>query len=100
MIISSFHFGIFSMQIYTTTCESMKAVPVLVCVLLVIITSSAASPGRKLAGADGQQTDEGQTKMSTIDGRPGTGYGNHSCSIGRYPSCSKRLEKVASNRRG
>jgi hypothetical protein len=99
MIISSFNFGIFSMQIYTTTCESMKAVPVLVCVLLVI-TLSAASPMRKLAGADGQQTDEGQTKMSTIDGRPGTGYGNHTCSIGRYPSCSKSLEKVASNRRG
>ncbi|KAM0853895.1 hypothetical protein ACQ4PT_050777 [Festuca glaucescens] len=77
----------------------MKAVPVFVCILLVI-TSSAAARARKLAGDDGQQTGETQTKMEVIDGRPSSGYGDHSCPRSMFPDCSQRLEKVASNGRG
>jgi hypothetical protein len=76
-----------SFQIYTTTCESMKAVPVLVCILLVI-TLSAAAPARKLARDDGQQTGETQTKMEVIDGRPSSGYGDHVCRRSMFPGCS------------
>uniref|UniRef100_A0ACD5Y4G7 Uncharacterized protein n=1 Tax=Avena sativa TaxID=4498 RepID=A0ACD5Y4G7_AVESA len=77
----------------------MKTVQVLACVLLVI-TSSAASPARKLAGDDGQQTGEAQTKMEVIDGRPSSGYGEHVCPRSQYPGCSQRLENVTSNHRG
>jgi hypothetical protein len=71
----------------TTTCESMKAVPVLVCILLVI-TLSAAAPARKLVRDDGQQTGETQTKMEVIDGRPSSGYGDHVCPRSMFPGCS------------
>lgn len=79
--------------------SSMKAVPALVCILL-MITSSAALP-RKLVGNEGQQTGETLEKSAVnVDGRPSDGYGDHGCPRAMFPSCSERLEQVASNRLG
>jgi ABC-type Fe3+ transport system permease subunit len=77
----------------------MDGVAVLACIILVI-TSSAAAPARKLAGDDGQQTAETQTKMKGNDWRPMSGVGDHHCPARMLPCCPPTLGKAAPKCRG
>ncbi|KAF7006029.1 hypothetical protein CFC21_021100 [Triticum aestivum] len=69
----------------------MKAATVLVFILLVITASAAAASARKLAGDDGQQTGKmvTQTEVNVLNGKQSDGYGEHQCSMKKFPACKQ-----------
>ncbi|KAF7013352.1 unnamed protein product [Triticum aestivum] len=69
----------------------MKAARVLMFVLLVITSSAAAAPARKMAGDDGQQMGEmvTQTEVNVLNGKQSDGYGDHRCSMQKFPACKQ-----------
>ncbi|KAM3392981.1 hypothetical protein ACQJBY_013912 [Aegilops geniculata] len=69
----------------------MKAARVLMFVLLVITSSAAAAPARKMAGDDEQQMGEmvTQTEVNVHNGKQSDGYGDHRCSMKKFPACKQ-----------